>query len=270
MTLTLSVVIPVFNEEGNIRPLLTELDPVLDCVAPNSEIILVNDGSKDGTHDAILQLLAVFPRVRYVRLKANTGQTAAFDAGFRAARAPWIATMDGDLQIDPSDLEQMLTVMAQGDVDFVYGRRAKRRDGWLKLLSTRIANGVRNRLTGESIIDTGCPLKVFKREVADRIPLYTGFHRFFITLAHLEGFTSTEVIVRHRPRVSGISKYGVWNRVFRSLRDCLVVRWMQSRQFRYEAEELTPSGSSIQSTTRGHRNSPGLGRPMRRADERTC
>ncbi len=263
MNLELSVVIPVYNEEGNVLPLLEELDATLTSFAPDSEIILVNDGSIDGTHRVIVSVQARFPRVRYLRLAVNTGQTAAFDAGFRAARAPWIATMDGDLQINPADLEKMLAIVRKTEVDFVYGRREKRRDGWLKLVSTRIANSVRNRLTGESIVDTGCPLKVFRREIADRIPLFTGSHRFFITLAHLEGFRSVEVIVSHRPRVSGVSKYGVWNRVFRSLRDCLVVRWMQARHFRYQVEEIRADGGAIGRTSRGCRESPTLERPLR-------
>lgn len=263
MTPSLSIVIPVFNEEGNIAPLLAELDPVLDRVAPDAEVVLVNDGSTDGTHAAILRELPGHPRVRYLRLRANTGQTGAFDAGFRAARAEWIATMDGDLQIDPADLGALLAARDAAGVDFVFGRRAKRKDGFVKTVSTKIANGVRNRLTGETIVDTGCPLKVFRRAVADRIPLFTGFHRFFITLAHLEGFTSTEVVVSHRPRLAGTSKYGVWNRVFRALRDCLVVRWMQARRFRYAVDEIGADDRVAASTSKGFRDSPALDRPLR-------
>ncbi len=265
MSPSLSIVIPVYNEEGNIAPLLAELESVLAKAAPDAEVVLVNDGSRDGTHDAILRELSRYPRVRYLRLRANTGQTAAFDAGFRAARADWIATMDGDLQIDPADLVAMLAARDATGADFLYGRRARRKDGFLKTVSTKIANGVRNRLTGETIVDTGCPLKVFRREIADRIPLFTGFHRFFITLAHLEGFTSTEVVVSHRPRVAGTSKYGVWNRVFRALRDCLVVRWMQARRFRYAVDEIERGGAVSASTSTGYRESPALARPLREA-----
>src|SRR5436853_7050705 len=230
----LSVVVPVFDEEQNVAPLIEDLMPVVAGLGAPCEVILVNDGSRDRTHEEIQKLRARHPSLRYLRLAKNTGQTAGFDAGFRAARGELIVTMDGDLQIDPADIPRLLLRMRQGDVDFVFGRRMKRKDGFVKSVSTKIANSVRNWLTGENIVDTGCPLKIMRRDVVDRIPLYKGMHRFFITLAHIEGFRTAEVPVAHRARRSGSSKYGVWNRVFRALRDCLVVRWMQSRHFSYE------------------------------------
>ncbi len=263
MNTLLTVVIPVFNEAENIDPLLAELVPVLDAITASYEIVLVNDGSRDATHDKIVAAQARVRNLRNLRLTQNTGQTAAFDCGFRAARGDFIATMDGDLQIDPRDLVPMWERLHTGDVDFVFGRRAKRKDGFLKTVSTKIANGTRNWLTGERIVDTGCPLKIFRREVLDRLTLFNGFHRFFITLAHIEGFKSAEVIVNHRPRVAGVSKYGVWNRVFRALRDCLVVRWMQRRHIRYAVDEVTGGGKVARSTSTGLRESPSLQRPLR-------
>jgi glycosyltransferase involved in cell wall biosynthesis len=257
-------VVPVFNEEGNVAPLVEELMPVVATIAPAHEVILVNDGSQDGTHEEALAARARHQgRLRYLRLARNTGQTAAFDAGFRAARGEFVVTMDGDLQIDPADIPRLWARMGQGDVDFVFGRRMKRQDGFLKRASTAIANNVRNWLTGERIVDTGCPLKILRREVVDRIPLYKGMHRFFITLAHIEGFRTAEVPVSHRARRSGTSKYGVWNRVFRALRDCLVVRWMQSRHVSYEVAEIGAAGEIQVATSRGLRESPGLERPLR-------
>jgi glycosyltransferase involved in cell wall biosynthesis len=254
----------VFNEESNVAPLVEELLPHVAAVTPEHEVVIVNDGSRDRTHEELLALRARHPeKLRYLRLAKNTGQTAAFDAGFRAARGDYVVTMDGDLQIDPADIKTLWARMQQGDVDFVFGRRMKRKDGFVKAASTRIANGVRNRLTGEKIVDTGCPLKIMRREVVDRIPLYKGMHRFFITLAHIEGFRTAEVPVSHRPRRSGSSKYGVWNRVFRALRDCLVVRWMMSRHVSYEVAEIGPAGETSVSTSRGLRDSPALERPLR-------
>jgi dolichol-phosphate mannosyltransferase len=253
----------VYNEEDNVRPLVEELLPHVAAITPEFEVILVNDGSTDRTHDAILAARAADRRLRYVRLARNCGQTPAFDAGFRAARGAFVVTMDGDLQIDPADIARLWARMQQGDVDFVFGRRMKRKDGFVKQTSTKIANGVRNWLTGEKIVDTGCPLKILKRQVVDRLVLFKGMHRFFITLAHLEGFRTAEVPVAHRVRLSGTSKYGVWNRVFRALRDCLVVRWMQSRHIRFEATEIGPAGETLTSTSRGLRDSPGLERPLR-------
>ena len=139
----------------------------------------------------------------------------------------------------------------------------KRKDGFVKRASTKIANSIRNWLTGEQIVDTGCPLKMFRRAVADRLPAFKGAHRFYVTLAHIEGFRTAEVPVGHRPRRSGRSKYGVMNRVFRALRDCLVVRWMQSRHVAYEVAEIGPAGEEQAATSRGLRDSPGLERPMR-------
>jgi dolichol-phosphate mannosyltransferase len=259
----LSVVIPVFDEEDNVGPLLAELAPVLAAIEPDHEIVMVDDGSRDRTRERLVVELEKRPRLRVVALRKNTGQTAAFDAGFKAARGDLVATMDGDLQGDPRDLGRLLERFRAGDVDFVFGRRARRADGFMKLVSAKIANGVRNRLTGERIVDTGCPLKLFRRDVLDRLTLYTGMHRFFITLAHLEGFRSAEVPVAHRPRAAGRSKYGVMNRVFRALRDCLAVRWMQRRRFRYEAFEADAAGRERAATSSGLRESPALERPLR-------
>jgi glycosyltransferase involved in cell wall biosynthesis len=232
-----SVVIPFYDEEENVAPLFAELVPVLEACAPAYEIVAVNDGSRDRTQQALLEAAGRHPRVRCLRLARNSGQTAAFEAGFRAARGRIVVTMDGDLQIDPRDVPLMLQRLGQGDVDFVYGWRKDRQDDFLKRVSTKVANAVRNRLTRERIPDTGCPLKAFKAEVVKRMKLFTGMHRFFITLAHMDGWRSAQMVVRHRPRQHGRSKYGVWNRVFRALRDCLVVRWMMVRHLRYEVDE---------------------------------
>jgi dolichol-phosphate mannosyltransferase len=259
----LSVVVPVFDERDNVDPLLAELAEVLPGIEPSFEVVVVDDGSRDGTAERLDRALAegtLDGRLRIVRLSRNAGQSAAFAAGFDAARGALVATMDGDLQIDPRDLRPMLERLASGDVAFVYGRRARRADGALKLLSTRIANAVRNALTGERVADTGCPLKVFRREVLDGMTLFVGAHRFFVTLAHLRGFRSAEVVVAHRPRRSGRSKYGVWNRVFRAWRDCLGVRWLQSRAIRYEARELRADGRVAEgpaAARRGARSAEG-------------
>lgn len=234
----ISVVIPFYNEEGNVLRLFDELVPILAEVDPQWEIVAVDDGSTDGTAAELAEARQRHPGIRRLTFARNAGQTAAFAAGFRAVRGRIVATMDGDLQIDPRDLPPMIEQLDRDGVDLVHGWRRDRQDPWHKRLSTRIANRVRNWLTNESIPDTGCPLKVFRREVTDRFQLYDGMHRFFITLAHIDGFRSSQMIVRHRPRVRGSSKYGLWNRVFRALRDCLVVRWMMKRHLRYQVREL--------------------------------
>jgi dolichol-phosphate mannosyltransferase len=234
----LSVVIPFFQEQENVAPLFAELLPILAGLPGGYEVVAVDDGSTDGTLAALRAVQTQDDNLRVLVLDRNRGQTAAFEAGFLAARGRLIATMDGDLQIDPRDLPVMVAQLEREGADFVYGWRRDRKDPFLKRVSTRVANAIRNLLTHERIHDTGCPLKVFRRSVIERMKLFSGMHRFFITLAHMDGWRSSEMVVRHRPRRFGRSKYGVRNRVFRALRDCLVVRWMMSRHLRYEVREL--------------------------------
>lgn len=238
---SISVVIPFFNEEENVDPLFEELIPILRGTGRVFEVVAVDDGSLDGTAERLRQAAARFPEISVLGIVRNSGQTAAFEAGFHSARYRLVATMDGDLQIDPADLPRMISQLEAENVDFVYGWRKSRRDPLLKRISTRIANRVRDWLTGESIPDTGCPLKVFKSEVVKRMKLFNGMHRFFITLAHMDGFRSSQMIVNHRPRRHGVSKYGLWNRVFRSLRDCFAVRWMMRRHLKYELSGDSPA-----------------------------
>ncbi|MCB9832332.1 MAG: glycosyltransferase family 2 protein [Planctomycetes bacterium] len=232
-----SVVVPLYDEELNVAPLVAELLPVLDGLGCGYELILVDDGSRDGTGAAIEAARGRHPTViRHVALARNTGQTAAIDAGFRHARGELVVMMDGDLQVDPADIPTMLE--AAGDYDLVHGWRWKRHDTAFKRLQTRVANRVRNALTGENVHDTGCPLKVFRRPVIESLKLRTGMHRFFVTLAKMEGFRTLEMKVNHRPRQAGSSKYGMWNRALRGLRDLFAIRWMQSRHYRLDCREI--------------------------------
>ena len=183
----ISVVVPLYNEEDNVLPMVEELMGVLDGIVGASEVILVDDGSRDATPERIAQARDRWPgKVRQLQLARNTGQTAAIDAGFRAARGELIVMMDGDMQVDPADIPMMIA--HTGEYDLVHGWRWQRRDTPFKRLQTRIANFIRNSLTRSDIQDTGCPLKVFRREVVQSFKLYTGMHRFFVTLARMEGF----------------------------------------------------------------------------------
>jgi len=228
----LSIIAPVFNERDNLEPLVRELDEVLVPTGLRYEVLLVNDGSTDGSTQEIRDLARRNQRVRGIHFRRNRGQTAAFDAGFKAARGRWVVTIDADLQNDPADIPRLVERL--GDADAAVGYRAEREDTWLRRISSRIANGVRNRLSGDDIIDTGCSLKAFRRESLATLKLYTGLHRFLPTLLRMEGFRVVQVPVGHRPRRAGESKYGVWNRVFRSFVDLLVVRWMKKRRLGYE------------------------------------
>jgi len=231
----ISVVIPAYNEEECIADCVNEVRAVLNQLGEPYEVIVVDDGSTDRTFEILRALKPNYPQLRAIRLKQNSGETAGNDAGFRYARGEFVVTLDADLQNDPADIPKMLAMMSDWDV--VCGVRTKREDSWLRRLSSRIGNGFRNWITHEHITDTGCTMKIFRREFIKNVKLYTGMHRFLPTLMRLEGARVTEVPVNHRPRLRGKSKYGVWNRLFRGLRDCFAVRWMQSRWLRYEVSE---------------------------------
>ena len=231
-----SVVVPVYNERENLAPLLDEIAAAL--AGRPYEVVAVDDGSTDGSGDALVALRPRHPALRVVRFARNAGQSAAFAAGFRAARGAVLVTMDADLQNDPADVPALLEALERSGVEAAVGWRMNRRDTGWKLVQSRIANGVRNRLNHETIRDTGCSLKAFRREAVADIPWFTGMHRFLPTLVKMRGGRVVEVPVHHRPRRFGTTKYGMWNRVFRALADALAVRWMQRRALRYEIRDI--------------------------------
>jgi dolichol-phosphate mannosyltransferase len=233
----LSVVIPVYNEEENLPELWAELRSVLEPLGLVFEVLLVDDGSRDRSAELIRGFREADPRVRLVRLKANAGETAATDAGFKAARGRWVVTMDADLQNDPHDIPTLLSQLDRWDA--VTGWRVNRGDGdpVMRRVSSRVANRARNWISDESIQDSGCTFRAFRRECLRGLVLYRGFHRFIPTLLKMRGYRVIEVPVRNRPRRFGRSKYGVLNRVFVATADLLVVRWMKNRMLRYEVAE---------------------------------
>jgi len=234
----LSVIVPVYNEQESLRPLAAELRAALDPLGVAYESIWVDDGSTDGGPAVLAAMAAEDPRVRVVRIGRNSGLSAALDAGFTHARAPVLVTLDGDLQNDPADIPRLLAEL--GDCDVVCGVRARRRDNWLRRISSRIANGVRNRLTRESIADVGCTLRAYRAPFVARVPMFTGIHRFLPTLLRLAGARVKEVPVHHRPRLHGEPKYNIRNRIRRALVDLFAVRWMQRRWIdRRLVEEVT-------------------------------
>jgi glycosyltransferase involved in cell wall biosynthesis len=235
--LALSVVLPVHNEEGNLEALWSELRAALAAIGRPAEVIFVNDGSTDSSGEILDRFCAEDPRVRVVDHDRNHGLTAALDCGFRRARGAAIAMLDADLQNPPAELSRLYALLP--DADMAIGWRKDRRDPWIKRISSRIGNGYRNWRTRESVHDTGCALKVFKREVIERIKLWKGMHRFLPTLARMEGFKVVEIPVAHRPRPSGRSHFGVWNRLWKGLADVRAVRWMWRNRFTYVATERT-------------------------------
>jgi glycosyltransferase involved in cell wall biosynthesis len=235
----LSVVVPVFDEEENLLPLTRAIHAALDPTSLDWELLYIDDGSKDGSADVLRDLAEGDGRVRFLRFDRNHGQTAAWDAGFRAARGSVVATMDADLQNDPADLPRLLERLRDetAPADCVCGVRAGRRDTLWRRVQSRVGNGLRNLLTGHRIRDAGCSLRVMRRELLERVDLYTGLHRFLPTLLHWEGARIAEMEVRHHPRAAGRSKYGAWNRGLRGLQDLMAVRWIRSRQIRYRVVE---------------------------------
>ncbi|HWH02742.1 MAG TPA: glycosyltransferase family 2 protein [Gemmatimonadales bacterium] len=237
MTPELSLVVPVYNERENLAPLLAEIAAALRPAGRPYEVVAVDDGSTDGSRDELRRLRADHPELHLVGFERNAGQTAAFAAGFRAARGPVVVTLDADLQNDPADIPGLVRELERTGATAVVGYRLNRRDTGWKRVQSRIANGVRNWLTSESIRDTGCSLKAFRTDAVRNLPFFNGMHRFLPTLVKMEGGTVAEVPVHHRQRRFGTTKYGMWNRVFRALADAFAVRWMQRRMMRYRINE---------------------------------
>ena len=223
----ISLVIPVFNEEESLEILAAEIREALGAADLSYEVLFVDDGSSDRSPEILGRIQAADRRVRVLRQRRNAGQSAAFDAGFRFARGGVVVTLDADLQNDPHDIPRLLEALGQADV--VCGVRANRRDTWVRRASSRIANGVRNRLTHDRVTDTGCSLKAFRAGFLQRLPMFHGMHRFLPTLLRMEGARVVEIAVNHRQRRFGVAKYGIGNRVFRALADLFAVRWMQKR-----------------------------------------
>ena len=246
----LSVVFPVYNEEENIPILLREIAAAMDGKGRTYEIVAVDDGSKDRSLAVLNELRDLYPTLRVLALAKNSGQTAALDAAWRAARGRLVVSLDADLQNDPADIPAMLRKLEDTASDMVIGVRVNRADTWSRRLQSRIGNGVRNWITGDQITDTGCSLKLVKREAVDRVRLFTGMHRFLPTLVRYAGYNVVEMPVNHRPRQFGESKYGAMNRAFRGLVDCFAVRWMGKRMLNYSvAEVAAPSADSRQVAT---------------------
>lgn len=246
----ISIVVPVCNEVDNLEPLLAEIAAAIAPLFPASgayEVILVDDGSVDGSARKMAELRPAHPSLRILRFPANQGQSAALCAGFRAARGGVVVTLDADLQNDPADIPRLLELLE--DCDMVSGIRQQRRDGWVRLAASRIANRARNWVVGDTVSDVGCSLKAYRREFLVKLPAFNGLHRFLPALFKIQGARIREIPVSHRARVHGVSKYSINNRLWRGLHDLVGVRWLQRRWVDPSlAEEVSwttpPSGSS--------------------------
>src|SRR6266550_3187306 len=233
----LSVVFPVFNEEENVPILLDEIATALRGQPWSYEMIAVDDGSVDRSLEILHESKKKYPNLRVLTFEKNSGQTAALDAGWRAAKGTYVVSLDADLQNDPADIPKMMRKLAESGSDMVIGVRVNRQDTFARKMQSRIGNGVRNWITGDQITDTGCSLKLVRRSAIDLVALYNGMHRFLPTLVRMRGHKVIEIPVNHRPRKFGVSKYGAMNRAMRGLVDCFAVRWMSKRTLTYKLKD---------------------------------
>ena len=231
----LSIVIPVKDEAGNIAPLVAEIAAALDPSGIDYEIVYVDDGSGDATAAEIVRLRAANPRLRLVRHAKSCGQSAAIRSGVKAARAAWIATLDGDGQNDPADIPALWQIARAAPTDpplLIAGHRARRQDSWSKRRASKIANAVRRAMLHDDTPDTGCGLKLFPRALFLDLPFFDHQHRFLPALALREGAVVRSLPVNHRPRERGASKYGVLDRLAVGITDLFGVMWLRRRQSR--------------------------------------
>jgi glycosyltransferase involved in cell wall biosynthesis len=234
----ISFVIPCHNEQDNLPALVAAIRAVADPLKLSYEIVITDDFSSDNSWSVLKKLSAEDARVRGLRFAYNCGQSAALWAGMKAARGKFIITLDADLQNDPRDVPKFMAGLKQ--FDCVCGSRIEARahgDSWVRIASSKIANWVRNKMSGENVTDAGCCYRAFKRECVADLKFFKGMHRFLPTLFKIEGFTVGEVAIGHNPRTAGKSHYGVWNRLFASFYDLLAVRWMKKRMFKYKVAE---------------------------------
>jgi len=237
----LSVVVPVRNEAQNIIPLLAEIHAALELRC-EFEVICVDDGSKDGSLEVLCDALLRYPRLRVLSHSRCCGQSSALLSGVRAARAAWIATLDGDGQNDPGDLPKLLAArdspVRPENLRLVCGYRKSRRDSWLKRISSRVANAVRARILGDATPDTGCGLKLIARAAYLELPYFEHMHRFLPALVQRGGGGTLSVEVSHRRRSRGRSNYGLHDRLWVGIVDLLGVLWLRRRAKRPEVREL--------------------------------
>ena len=236
----LSLVIPAYNEQENIPVLLERVAAALAQIGRPFEVLIIDDGSTDSTPKLLEEAMRKYPWLRVLRMARNGGQSAAFEAGFKAARGEIIATIDADLQNDPEEIPRLLPML--DGYDMITGWRKDRHDTGFRRLQTKIANRIRNWLSDETIQDSASSLKLYKRHCVEGLKLFNGMHRFFPTLVKMRGYSVLETPVKHSQRYAGTAKYGLRNRALRAFIDLLGVRWMKERYLRYQATEMPRNG----------------------------
>jgi glycosyltransferase involved in cell wall biosynthesis len=227
----LSIVIPVFNEEDNLGPLVKEIESVMEKVGRKFEIIFVDDKSTDRSFEVLKELKKSRQFIRIIPHLINSGESAGEATGFANANGEVIITMDADQQNDPADIPALLGAL-KDNVAAVCGVRRRRRDTIVKRISSRTANAFRNIMTGDRIVDAGCTYRAIRRSAIWQLQVFNGMHRFLPTLLRFQGYKVIEILVNDRPRTRGKSKYGIGNRMWRGIMDCFAMRWMKKRALR--------------------------------------
>lgn len=232
---TLTIIVPIYNEEDNMAALEERLSAYLAQAMVPACVLFINDGSKDRSLERMRDICQRRRDFFYCNLAKNGGLSAAMKAGIDETYSPLVGYIDADLQTAPEDFNLLLP-FAQ-DYELVMGIRANRKDSFFKNLQSKIANGFRRMMTHDQATDTGCPLKIMHTDYAKRIPFFTGMHRFLPALIQLQEGRMKEIPVRHFPRVAGVSKYHLWNRLVSPFVDCFAYRWMRKRYINYRVAD---------------------------------
>lgn len=238
---SISIVIPVYNEEEGIAAISKAFENYLNQTKLEAQVIFVNDGSKDSSLVEIKKVCENNPNFHFISFEKNAGLSAAIKAGIHHSTTDWVGYIDADLQTDPSDF--LLFEPFLEDFDLVTGKRVNRKDSFTKNLSSAFANWFRDSLLHDGVSDSGCPLKIIKKDLADSLPFFKGMHRFIPALVLMSGGNLKEIPVSHFPRKTGKSKFHLWNRLFSPFMDTLVVRWMMKRKISYHINnsDIKPS-----------------------------
>ena len=235
MDFDLTVIIPVYNEEGNLEQVYRQMSEFMKSAQKKTKVLFINDGSRDGSLDKIKEICLRSDLFTYCSFNRNYGLSTAIKAGFDYSDTPWTGYIDADLQTSPKDFHILLE-HTEG-YDLVTGVRQNRKDSLGKNISSLIANGIRRAFTHDGMDDTGCPLKIIRTDMAERIPMFNGLHRFLPAMILLQKGRILQVPVQHFPRIAGKSKYNLWNRLLGPLMDCLAYLWMKKKYINYIVEE---------------------------------
>ncbi|MCC1485427.1 glycosyltransferase family 2 protein [Winogradskyella immobilis] len=235
MEYILTIVVPVYNEEGNLKRVEKELLNYIKIASVTTSVLFVNDGSKDQSQDLIEVICSRNDAFHFITFKENKGLSAAIKAGFDTVQSELVGYIDSDLQTTPEDFNLLLEYIDTNDL--VTGVRINRKDSFIKRMSSKLANGIRRAFTKDGMDDTGCPLKIIRTSYAKQIPMFRGLHRFLPAMVMLQNGKVIQIPVRHFPRIAGTAKFGLRNRLINPLMDCFAYLWMKKRYINYKIDK---------------------------------